>query len=168
MNSSVHALAVDGTGNLYAGGDFTTAGGTAANRIAKWNGTTWSALGIGMDGAVVRTLVVDGRGNLYAGGLFTMAGGTAASNIAKWNGTTWNSLGTGLNRVSGVLTVDGSGTVYAGGSFSTVGDGSKVTAYFGAYWPQGAPTPTIVPQFGRTGAALPKSCQQNRVRGAAD
>ena len=34
-------------GSLYAGGGFTTAGGVAANNIAKWDGTTssWSALG---------------------------------------------------------------------------------------------------------------------------
>ena len=28
---------------------FTTAGGVAANYIAKWNGSAWSALGSGMD-----------------------------------------------------------------------------------------------------------------------
>ena len=33
--------------DLYAGGDFTTAGGVTANRIAGWNGTSWSALGVG-------------------------------------------------------------------------------------------------------------------------
>ena len=37
MNSSVSALAVSGS-DLYAGGYFTTAGGSAANYIAKWNG----------------------------------------------------------------------------------------------------------------------------------
>ena len=45
---SVSALAVDGDGNLYAGGCFTTAGGTAANYIAQWDGAAWSPLGSGM------------------------------------------------------------------------------------------------------------------------
>ena len=48
----VHALAVfdDGSGPaLYAGGDFTTAGGVPANHIAKWNGSSWSALGSGIE-----------------------------------------------------------------------------------------------------------------------
>ena len=45
--SWVYALAVDGVGNLYAGGEFETAGGVAANYIAKWDGSTWSALGAG-------------------------------------------------------------------------------------------------------------------------
>ena len=41
----VHAVVFDSSGNLYAGGNFTTAGGVAANYIAKWNGSAWSALG---------------------------------------------------------------------------------------------------------------------------
>ena len=49
MNGMVRALAVSGS-DLYAGGSFTTAGGSAANRIAKWNGSGWSALGSGMNG----------------------------------------------------------------------------------------------------------------------
>src|SRR3972149_6550920 len=62
MNSGVTALAVDGDGNLYAGGGFTTAGGTRANRIAKWDGTTWAPLGSGMDNGV-SDLEVDNDGN---------------------------------------------------------------------------------------------------------
>src|SRR4051812_19027244 len=42
-NSAVYALLVSGS-TIYVGGDFTTAGGVAANRIAAWDGTTWSAL----------------------------------------------------------------------------------------------------------------------------
>jgi hypothetical protein len=44
----VSALAVSGS-TLYAGGEFTTAGGSAANNIAQWNGSSWSALGSGMN-----------------------------------------------------------------------------------------------------------------------
>jgi hypothetical protein len=43
----VLALAVSGS-DLYAGGEFTTAGGISAANIAKWNGSSWSALGSGM------------------------------------------------------------------------------------------------------------------------
>lgn len=44
----VGALAFDANGNLYASAYFTTAGDVTANRIAKWNGSTWTNLGSGM------------------------------------------------------------------------------------------------------------------------
>src|SRR5438309_1977221 len=75
------------------GGLFTMAGGTAANYIAKWNGSSWTALGSGLSFAVRRSAVLGT--NLYAGGGFTTAGGSAATNIAKWNGSSWTALGSG-------------------------------------------------------------------------
>src|SRR5438105_9121405 len=51
-NGRVYATAVDSSGNLYIGGDFTVVGNVSANHIAKWNGSSWSALGSGMNGTV--------------------------------------------------------------------------------------------------------------------
>ena len=50
----ITALAVDQAGNLYAGGDFTTAGGEMTNHIARWNhaSATWSSLGSGVNDTV--------------------------------------------------------------------------------------------------------------------
>ena len=45
---AVYALAVSGN-DLYAGGLFSMAGGTVANQIAKWDGSSWSALSSGME-----------------------------------------------------------------------------------------------------------------------
>ena len=67
MNGSVSALAVSGS-TLYAGGYFTNAGGIAANYIAQWNGSSWSAVGSGMNNRV-EALAVSGS-TLYAGGGF--------------------------------------------------------------------------------------------------
>ncbi len=53
-NSTVRAFAVDALGNLYAGGFFTFAGGVAANYIARWDGTSWSALGTGINDSGLR------------------------------------------------------------------------------------------------------------------
>ena len=53
-DNSVGALAVfdDGGGPaLFAGGLFTTAGGVAAAKIAKWDGLGWTPLGGGLTGA---------------------------------------------------------------------------------------------------------------------
>ncbi len=47
-------MTVDWSGNLYVGGDFTGIGTVLANRIAKWNGSTWSAFGSGMNDQSVR------------------------------------------------------------------------------------------------------------------
>src|SRR4030042_7072149 len=97
LNNWAYSLAVDSNGNVYAGGAFTTAGGTAAQHIAKWNGASWSALGTGIPLGDVNALAADLSGNLYAGGGFLEAGGTSVNRIAKWNGTSWSALGTGMN-----------------------------------------------------------------------
>jgi hypothetical protein len=118
----VHSLAVDGKGNLYAGGEFSLAGGVSANNIAKWDGTSWSALGSGVGtpylsyniGAVY-ALAVDGEGNLYAGGGFTTAGGVSTSNVARWDGTSWSALGSGVSLIVSSLAFDSAGNLYAGG-----------------------------------------------------
>lgn len=68
-NSGVSALALDSSGNLYVGGNFTTAGGVTVSNVAKWDGANWSALGTGVAApGVVFALACDKVGNLYAGG----------------------------------------------------------------------------------------------------
>jgi hypothetical protein len=70
-NNSVFAAVVDGSGNLYIGGSFTVVGDVIANGVAKWNGSRWTALGSGMNNAVI-ALAVSGS-DLYAGGVFPTA-----------------------------------------------------------------------------------------------
>ena len=116
----VDALAVSGT-NLYVGGSFTTAGGVPANGIAKWDGSSWSALGSGMGNyRCVCHWRVSGT-DLYAGGWFTTAGGVPANYIAKWDGQLgrpWDS-GCAAADALGVYALAVSGTdLYAGGKFS--------------------------------------------------
>jgi len=127
MNNAVFALGVMDT-NLYAGGVFTTSGGVSANRIARWNGTSWSALGSGMSGTVF-TLAVIGT-DLHAGGGFTTAGGVSANYIAKWDGTSWSALGSGMNGAVLALAAIGS-ELYVGGSFTTAG--GNPSSYIGLW-----------------------------------
>jgi len=150
MNANVNALTVfdDGSGRgpaLYAGGSFATAGGVAVNRIARWNGSTWSALGNGVSSFVsALTVFDDGTGSgpaLYAGGGFITASGTTVNRIAKWNGSTWSALGSGMNNSVTALVVfdDGLGggpALYAGGSFATAGGVTvnKVAKWNGSAW----------------------------------
>ena len=94
--AGVNSLTVydDGHGPaLYVGGSFTNAGGASANRIAKWDGSSWSALGSGVDfeasiTAVLALTVYDDGGGpvLCAGGNFVQVGGFDAKCVAKWDG----------------------------------------------------------------------------------
>ncbi|HQL78432.1 MAG TPA: hypothetical protein PLU91_09555 [Verrucomicrobiota bacterium] len=80
-DGEVNAAVVDGSGNLYIGGSFTVVGEVLANYVAKWSGSAWSALGLGVNNRV-HALAVSGT-NLYVGGVFTMAGGKASAHLAR-------------------------------------------------------------------------------------
>jgi hypothetical protein len=130
---AVYALEVSGS-NLYAGGPFVTAGGITAKYIAKWDGSSWSALGSGVNNNVA-ALAVSG-GNLYAGGTFTMAGGNPASYVAKWDGSGWSALGSGTSYYPvWALAVSG-GDLYAGGRFTAAGASSanNIAKWDGVDW----------------------------------
>ena len=132
INDRVYALAVSGT-NLYVGGQFGNAAGlAAANYIAKWNGSAWSALGCcsnGSGGAISSTvdaLAVSGT-DLYVGGYFGDAAGIPeADYVAKWNGSAWSALGSngsgnGAITCCWVNALAVSGTdLYVGGYFGNV------------------------------------------------
>lgn len=129
------ALTTLPNGHIVAGGEFTTAGRVPANRIARWNGTAWSALGTGMDGQVM-ALATLANGDLVAGGGFSTAGGVAASFIARWNGTAWSALGTGMNHQVTALLRLPSGDLIAGGHFTSAGGvaANRIARFDGAAW----------------------------------
>ena len=87
----------------------------SAASIAKWNGSTWAALGSGTNGAVV-ALTANGT-DIYAGGNFTTAGGAPANRIAKWDGSAWSPLGSGMDGQVNALLADNSGHLFVGGNF---------------------------------------------------
>lgn len=80
-------------GNLIVGGYFTAADGVACNKVAKWNGTTFSAMGQGFDGVgideYVKSMMV-WNGTLFAGGAYTQAEGGPMNYIAQWYEATPN------------------------------------------------------------------------------
>jgi len=143
VNSSVNALAMVGT-DLYVGGahDFTQAGSVAANHIARWNGSTWSSLGIGAGNGVSSSIAGGGSINalatsgtdLYVGGFFDQAGGQAANGVARWDGNAWSALGTGVDNVYALAAI---GTdLYAGGSFNQAGGvaANNIARWNGVAW----------------------------------
>jgi hypothetical protein len=133
LNGDVEAMAVVGP-DVYVGGAFTTAGGiSAANYIARWDGTDWHALGNGLNGTVYAIEAIGP--DLYVGGAFTNAGSnvnTEADYIARWDmiDNDWNAVGADPFE-DPPITGGTDGTVYAlgitsmnlfvGGAFHKVG-----------------------------------------------
>jgi hypothetical protein len=87
---------------LYAGGNFSAAGGVPADSLAMWDGSTWHA--VVHDFQVifgVEDLVIfdDGQGGgamLYACGWFIEVDGVTVNRIARWDGTAWWPVGAGF------------------------------------------------------------------------
>jgi hypothetical protein len=133
VNGRIHAVTVDGGGNLLIGGGFTKVGGVEANYIARWDGGAWHALDSGMD-AQVLALVVSGT-NLYAAGSFTTAGGASANRIAVWDGSAWSALDSGMDGDVYSLAVSET-DLYAGGIFTTAGgvNANRIAKWDGSAW----------------------------------
>jgi WD40 repeat protein len=139
----VSALAIGPDGSLYAGGNFGTAGGVAANNIARWDGSQWHPLGGGMTGGYnpwVSALAFGPDGSLYAGGRFDTAGGVVAHYIARWDGTHWHPLGSGMSDGIDTIVYDlafgPDGSLYAGGNFGTAGGvaANNIARWDGSQW----------------------------------
>jgi hypothetical protein len=143
---AVNVLAVVGN-EVYVGGEFTSAGGVSANRVARFNTqtNTWSSLGTGSSNGVsggdfpyVYALAVSGN-EVVVGGNFTSAGGVSANRVARFNTqtNTWSSLGTGssngVNNYVRALAVVGN-EVFVGGVFTEAGG---VSANYVARWNSG-------------------------------
>src|ERR1035441_7374210 len=117
-------------GYLYAGGTFTIIDGVPANYIAKWNGTIWQPIGLGLIGNVNALKAFDTL--LFAGGNFILAGADTFNHIARidqfdnyfkvGNGHYNNGLdssGIGADSTADVRCFEvQNGTLYIGGYFS--------------------------------------------------
>lgn len=156
--AGVDALAIDGAGNLYAGGIFTriSHGNSQVHSIARWDGERWQTLGSGLvfDSPSsyptwVSALAVDSQGILYAGGLFNRAGGQPANYIARWDGDAWTALGEGVdgpatqwfNWIYALALLDDA-RLFAGGHFDTAGGLPSANI---ALWSGQTPSPTATP-----------------------
>ncbi len=150
VNNTVRALTMIGN-NLYVGGSFTTAGGGAASKIARWNNTTgWSSLSSGLGGTDLQVSALNANGtNLYVGGKFTTAGPTLANNVARWDTLTeiWSPLGSGIKRedfFTEVRTLASTGNdLYVGGNFDFAG-GQPVSSDFARWGPPPPPSTSVL------------------------
>lgn len=188
VSSSVYAMAThdDGTGEkLYVGGNFAVAGNTVVNRIAAWDGESWSALagtgGIGTERAVRAIQSFDdGSGaTLIVGGQFRRAGGVLVNYIANWDGEEWLPLGFGI-AVGEVADLevfdDGNGpALLVGGAFNVAGGigTGPVARWDGQQWSRanGEPgnwlTESDGARFAACFAAIPPSLGYGLIIGGA-
>ncbi len=112
VGNPVSAIAVGTNGDIFIGGNFTQArngpGSTVPTaRVARWNGSVWSALGDGssvssngLAGGGVNSIVVASNGDVFIGfassNLSVRTNGSTsvpASRVARWNGSAWFALG---------------------------------------------------------------------------
>lgn len=145
LSPFVEALAVF-QGLLWVGGYFDAAGGAAANNLATWNGSAWTAAPNGGMDYSVFALATDAAGTvLYAGGAFDMtADGTVnCSAVAMYDGHTWRGLlpwdwstsGITFPRISALLVWNGA--LIVGGSFAYLDPAvptSALAAWDGTAW----------------------------------
>jgi len=140
----------DGAGpmpaRLFASGTVARTG-EPASFLLRFDGTTWTDVGAGLDGRARVLLVADPDGDgpigesLIVGGDFSMAGANPASRIAAWDGTNWHSLGQGVDATVRALVMhdddnDESPSLFIGGDFANA-DGApatRVAKFDGAGW----------------------------------
>ncbi len=82
-NGHVSTLLTLANGDLLVAGEFTHAGGTVVNNVARYDGAIFHPYGAGVSGQVETAIEYDG--SIWLGGSF--AGGS--EDLARWNGTTW-------------------------------------------------------------------------------
>lgn len=127
--SSIYAIAINDSGEVYVGGNFWTweaAGGKdSLNYIAKWNGSSWDTTlgkgyGVGNNGpglfSEVKAIVCKGNDVYVASTVIT--GEKYSQSISKWNGSSWvPSFGSGTNG-SIYAMASSSNDLYVGGYFN--------------------------------------------------
>ena len=149
LNARVYSLAWY-QGQVYAGGNYDlTAGGADHEKLAVWDGSTWSAAGVFPDGAItgnaIESMTVIGT-DLYVCGNIVEVNGISLNRMARFDGTQWHATGgVAGSDVQTVIysTVEHGGKLIVGGEFSQIGNtlgpglstvSHSVGSYDGANW----------------------------------
>jgi hypothetical protein len=147
VEGQVDNIAQDGLGNIYVSGQFTNAGNTKANRIAKWDGKMWHALGEGL-GTDPSQIAADANGVYAVDTFLKKAGDMDVNGLARWDNATksWKALGNGTGatiasqygedegEVNSVAAANGK--IYVGGKFTHI-DGvaaNSIAVWDGTKW----------------------------------
>ncbi|QDU66161.1 IPT/TIG domain-containing protein [Engelhardtia mirabilis] len=127
--------AFGGNQALYVVG--TVPQGGSDHRVATFDGSAWTLLPGGFDGAIAA--LAETSLGLVVGGSFTSVDGVAAARVARFDGVLWQPLGAGIgsagtDEVRALLELGGE--LYAGGIFATAGGtaASNIARFDGAAW----------------------------------
>lgn len=105
---------------VIIGGQFTQVSGSATNRVAQWDGSSWTRFTTGPGNGLVAAVASTSAG-IFIGGNFDDFGAvTDTKRLAMWNGSAWVSLGAVEGAVVEELQVIGN-YLYAGGVFTSIG-----------------------------------------------
>jgi len=129
---TIYDIDLDSTGNVYASGSFYKIGGEFIYRFAKWNGSTWSAVGSASQfssSTELNKIYIDGSNNIYVVGEFTRDDSGLGNNIAYWNGSSWSNLSQGVNGVLETVYKANSGNLYIGGQLKSIVETSTTMNY---------------------------------------
>ena len=112
-------------GDVYVSGDFDLAGQPERLSIARWDGTTWSA--VGNRTFYISAMALDSDSRLVVTGDFeNLSGVPEADYIAKWDGDSWLALGSNgtgdgfLNAMGYLITAGSNSSLYVSGEFTDV------------------------------------------------
>lgn len=102
-------------GQIFAGGSFHGLAPEGVDHVARWDGTTWRRVGLGLTEPVSRLLATDDA--LYA---------VTALRVHRWNGLSWSEIGV-LEDAPELVTIrdleSDAGTPVIAGSFHRIGGG---------------------------------------------
>ncbi|MBN2057789.1 MAG: chitobiase/beta-hexosaminidase C-terminal domain-containing protein [Candidatus Saganbacteria bacterium] len=85
-SNPVRAMLIKGS-DVYVFGDLYSASGVTVERMAKWDGSSWTKpfpQGTDDAGDTIYAAVFGPDGSLYIGGYFSSVGGVSCNSIAKW------------------------------------------------------------------------------------
>lgn len=146
FNGGIAAITSLPHGDVFVAGYFLSAGPIAAGGMARFDGSTWSAMGQGLAGAPLWptfptvshgfALTTLPTGDVVVGGPFATAGGVLANGLARWRNNTWSAFGSGANRAVHALGVLPNGDLVAAGDFTLI-DGvaaNGIARWNGSSW----------------------------------
>lgn len=112
--------------DLYVAGKFDSIGTQPMWNLAKWNGSQWDTVSLGLKNNFngITDMTADKNGRLYITGNFSSIGGSSAFKyVARWNGIQWENLGAATNSFSPTMSMvesDSKGNIYVSGYFTLV------------------------------------------------